>query len=104
MAPKQTDLPEMKGPGIELPKDKALDNLGDKFIELRDEKAKLASKLTDLEKRIVERMHEKGLKNYRFGDQEMEVKETKLHIKIKTVQKTKKIDMLNAFLSPPVLS
>lgn len=84
--PKPLELPAMEGVGVELPKDKTLDNLGDKFISIRDEKATLATKLSDLEKKIIERMGEKGLKSYRFGDQEMEVKETKLHVKVKSVK------------------
>lgn len=84
--PKPLDLPGVEGPGVSLPVDKALDKLGDEFIETRDKKAKLASKLGDLEKKIIEHMNEKGLKSYRFGDQEMEVKETKLHVKVKTVK------------------
>lgn len=84
--PKPQELPNLTGAGVELPSHKDLDRLGDKFTETRDEKAKLATKLSDLEKKIIELMTEKGLKNYRFGDQEMEVKETRLHVKVKTVK------------------
>lgn len=86
MPAKQPDLTGVEGPGVSLPKDKALDKLGDEFIETRDKKATLATKLGDLEKKIIDRMAEKGLKHYRFGDQEMDVVETKLHVKVKTVK------------------
>lgn len=86
MAPKAQDLPHMEGPGVALPKYKDLDKLGDKFIDIRDQKATLATKLGDTEKRIIELMRDKGLEVYRFGDQEMKIVETKLHVKVKAVQ------------------
>lgn len=84
--PKAQELPGVEGPGVSLPQYKDLDKLGDKFIEVRDEKAKLATKLADTEKKIIELMRDKGLEVYRFGDQEAKIVETKLHVKIKTVQ------------------
>lgn len=86
MPAKAQELPNMKGAGVELPSYKDLDLLGDKFTETRDEKAKLATKLSDLEKKIIDLMNEKGLTLYRFGDQQMEIKETKLHVQVKLVK------------------
>lgn len=31
-------------------------------------------------------MNERGLRNYRFGDQSMEIKESRLHVKVKSVK------------------
>jgi hypothetical protein len=76
----------MEGPGVALPKDKVLDKLGDKYIELRDKKAKLAEEITALDKKAVDRMTEMGITRYRFGDQEMIVKPGATHIKVRSVQ------------------
>lgn len=76
----------MEGPGVAPPKYKDLDRLGDKFIEVRDEKAELASKLGDIEVSIAEKMVEHGLNKYKFSDQEIILKPGKTHIKIKTVK------------------
>lgn len=83
---KQEDLPAMEGPGVSLPKFKDLDRLGDKFISLRDEKAELATKLGDVETNIVEKMIAHGISRYRFSDQEIILKPSTNHIKIKTVK------------------
>ncbi len=80
------DLPGIEGPGVALPEDKVLDKLGDKYIDLRDQKAKLAEEITALDKKAVERMTELNITRYRFGDQEMFVKQGDPHIKIRTVE------------------
>lgn len=84
--PKPQDLPGVEGPGVSVPKHKDLDRLGDKFIEIRDAKAKLAGDLTKQEQKIAELMLEKGISKYQFADQEIIVKQGKVHIKIKTVK------------------
>lgn len=76
----------MTGKGVEIPKFKDLDRLGDKFTSIRDEKAELATKLGDVEKSIVDKMAEHGLNKYRFGDQEIVLKPGHTHIKVKTVK------------------
>ena len=76
----------MEGPGVALPKFKDLDRLGDKFIEVRDEKAALATKLGEIELKIAEKMVEHDLSRYKFSDQEIILKPGKTHIKIKTVK------------------
>lgn len=88
MPRKQDDLPAMTGPGVEQPKFKDLDRLGDKFIEIRDEKAALATKLGEVEKKIADCMAEHSLLKYQFSDQEIVLKPGKNHIKIKTVKAT----------------
>ncbi len=80
------DLPGIKGEGVELPSDKVLDKLGEKYIDLRDQKAKLAEEITALDKKAVERLAELGWQRYRFRDQEMFVKQGDPHIKIRTVE------------------
>lgn len=56
----------MTGEGVALPKDRALDKLGDEFTDIRDKKAKLAEELGEIEMKIVERMNEKGVTRYVF--------------------------------------
>ncbi len=84
--PKPLDLPNMTGPGVAQEKYKDLDRLGDEFIELRDKKAETATKMRTVEKKLAEKMSEKGITRYRFGDQEMLIKIGPTHIKIKTVK------------------
>lgn len=84
--PKAQDLPNMDGPGVGVEKFKDLDRLGDKFIEIRDEKAALATKLRDTERKLAELMADKGITRYRFGDQEIVIKIGATHIKIKTIK------------------
>lgn len=86
MVAKTQDLPGVEGPGVSLPKFKDLDRLADKFIEVRDQKAELATKLGDLEKQIADKMIHHGLDRYKFSDQEVIIKTGKTHIKIKTVK------------------
>jgi len=86
MAAKSVDLPNMKGPGVELPKFKDLDRLADRFIEIRDEKAKLAGDLAKQEAKIAECMVEHDITRYQFSDQEVILKPGKTHVKIKTVK------------------
>lgn len=88
MPAKTQDLPGVEGPGVSLPKYKDLDRLADKFIEVRDEKAALATKLGEIEKKIADAMIEHQLSRYKFSDQEVVLKEGKIHIKIKTVKAT----------------
>lgn len=82
--PKQTELP-VSGPGVSQQKFKDLDKLGDEFIEIRDDKAELAEKMTAVTAAIVKAMHEHEIDIYRFGDQEIEIVSGKEKIKIKTV-------------------
>jgi len=89
---KVQELPAMEGPGVGVVKDKALDSLGDEFIEVRDKKALLATELGTLEEKILDRMKTKGMTTYRFGDQEIVFKPGNDHIKIKTI-KTIKADV-----------
>jgi hypothetical protein len=86
MRPKTKDLPGIEGPGVGQTADKKLDKLGDEFIDVRDQKAKLAEQLTGIETKAAERMGELGITRYRFSDQEMFLKPGKTHIKVKTVK------------------
>lgn len=83
--PKQKDLP-ISGEGIAPEPDKKLDNLCDEFIELRDDKAKLAEDLGVCEVKILDRMVELNREEHRFGDQLAKIKKGKNRIKIKTVK------------------
>lgn len=65
---------------------KELDRLGDKFIEIRDDKADLAGKLTKVEAQMAEIMEEHGVTKYQFSDQEIILKRGKVHVKIKSVK------------------
>jgi len=80
--PKQNDMP-FEGPGVALPKIKELDKLGDKFVELRDQKADLNIRIADLEKEIIQLMHANGIAKYLLDGQTLELKEATLHVKIK---------------------
>lgn len=82
--PKQEEIP-MEGPGVSPIKDKKLDKLCDKFIEIRDGKAKLAEELGATETEILARMAELKIEVHRFGDQIAKIKTGKNHVKIKTV-------------------
>lgn len=84
--PTPQDLPGVDGPGVSRPKYKDLDKLADKFCELRDGKANLASEMGDVEKKIIEKMDEHGLSVYHYGDQKVELKGASIHIKVKTVK------------------
>ena len=84
--PQVQDLPEMNGPGVALPRFKDIDRLADKFIEVRDEKATLATKLGGIETQIAEKMVEHGIEKYQFSDQEVILKKGKTHVKVKTVK------------------
>ena len=59
---KVQELPAMTGPGVEVPKFKALDALADEFIDVRDKKAKLAEQQGLLEEKIDGFMYEPFLR------------------------------------------
>ncbi len=81
---KQSEMP-IEGPGVSVMKDKKLDSLCDKFIDLRDSKAKLAEKIGETEVQILDRMGELKITKHRFADQLAEIKIGKDHVKIRTV-------------------
>lgn len=83
--PKQEEIP-IEGPGVAPVKDKKLDNLCDKFIELRDERASVTEKMSETETKILDRMGELKVLVHRFADQIATIKPGKPHVKIKTVQ------------------
>lgn len=83
--PKQTEIP-MEGQGVAPTKIKELDRLGDKYVEIRDEKAELATKLGDVERRMADIMIENGMSKYQWSDQEMIIKPGKTHVTVKTVK------------------
>lgn len=83
--PKQEEI-ALEGAGVAPVKDKKLDALCDKFIDLRDEKAALAEKLGQTEAQILERMAELGITIHRFADQEARINPGKSHVKVKTVK------------------
>jgi hypothetical protein len=76
----------MEGPGVAPVRFKDIDRLADQFIEVRDEKAALATKLGGIEEKIAEKMVEHGIERYQFSDQEVILKKGKTHIKVKTVK------------------
>lgn len=86
MAKKQPDLAGIEGPGVAPVQDKKLEKLGDEFCEIRDAKSALAEKLTAVETKIIDRMHELQITRFRFSDQEAVIKGGKLKVKIKTVK------------------
>lgn len=86
MAEKQTDALEDAGPGVGKYKDKKLEALADKFADCRDEKAALATQMTEIEGKIIERMQEAKIPLFRYSDREVRIKPGKNHIKIKTVK------------------
>lgn len=85
--PVQTEIESFEGQeGVMPKKDKKLDTLCDKFIELRDERAALAEQLGATETKILDRMAELKLTLHRFADQEATIKPGKPHVKIRTVK------------------
>lgn len=76
----------MQGEGVAPVRYKDIDRLADKFIEIRDEKAELAGKLSKIETQIAELMVDHGISKYTFSDQEVILKPGKTHVKIKTVK------------------
>lgn len=84
--PRQDDIPGVEGPGVSPPKIKELDRLGDKYVEIRDEKAKLATKLGEVEKKMADIMIDNGMNKYQWSDQEMIIKPGRTHVTVKTVK------------------
>ena len=84
--PQSQDLDLGNSPGVSLPKIKALETLGYKFIDIRDKKSELAEELGAIETKMLDLMAEKGIERYRFGDQELLLKKGKNHAKVRTVK------------------
>lgn len=83
--PKQSVIP-LEGKGVAEVIDKKLTTLADDYMDTRDQKATLATKLNELEKKMLDRMGELGITKYRFSDQLLERKDGAVHVKIKTVK------------------
>ncbi len=84
--PKSEDLPGIEGEGVAPPRYKDIDRLADKFIDVRDQKAELATQLTKIEGQIAEAMADHGIAKYKFSDQEVILKTGKTHIKVRTIK------------------
>jgi hypothetical protein len=84
--PTQNEIDLGSAPGVSVPKDKKLDKLGSEFIDVRDQKAALAETITALETKIFDRMDELDLKEYRFADQVLTIKNGSRKVKVKTVK------------------
>jgi len=84
--PQSQDLNLGNAPGVSLPKIKALETLGYKFIDIRDQKSELAEELGAIETKMLDLMAEKGIERYRFGDQELILKKGKNHAKVRTIK------------------
>lgn len=83
---KAVDLPGITGRGVAIEQHDDLDEMGDELDELRTKKSKLAERVTEVEKRALNRMGELGLASYRFSDRIMQISEGKDHVKVKTVK------------------
>jgi hypothetical protein len=84
--PQSQDLSLGNAPGVSLPKIKALETLGYKFIDIRDQKSELAEELGAIETKMLDLMAEKGIERYRFGDQGLILKKGKNHAKVRTIK------------------
>lgn len=86
MAKQQDAFADNDQPGVGVVKDKVLDRLADEFSEKKEQKAELATEMTAIEGKIIDRMIEKNIKVYRYSDREVRIKDGKSHIKVKTVK------------------
>ena len=82
---KQEEMP-IEGPGVSVPRYRDIDRLADEFHELLTERAEISEKIGTVEKKILEKMVEKGLTSYKYRDQQVVFKVGKNHIKIKTIK------------------
>lgn len=82
---RQSEMP-IEGPGVSVPRIAAIDRLADQLDDVLEEKATLATKVTELEGKLIEKMEEHGLKKYRYRDREVIYKPGKIHVKLKTVK------------------
>lgn len=83
---KPQDLPHMEGPGVAPLKIKELDRLGDKMNDLLEERGKISANVTKVEGQMAEIMQERGIAKYHWSDKVMEIKQGKVHVKVKTVR------------------
>lgn len=86
MAPKIQELPGVEGPGVSPLKIKELDRLGDKMNDLLEERGKISANVTKVEGQMAEIMQERGIAKYHWADKVMEIKQGKVHVKVKTVR------------------
>lgn len=83
--PKEEDLPGVEGPGVAPVKDKRLEGLADDFVEDRDAKSELAEKMTATEAKIIDRMLELNIREFKYADKVVRIKPNKTHVSVKTV-------------------
>lgn len=82
---KQAEI-DISGPGVAPVKDRKLDSLCDKFVELKDNRATITEEIGDTEAMILDRMGELGIKVHKFGDQIATIKDGKRHVKTKLIR------------------
>lgn len=93
----------MTGPGVEKPRYKDLDRLGDAFVNVDDKIDELKGELDAIEQKIILKMKELNMGRYRFGSDdkpfEIIIKEGVVHAKVKELkvkdgQARRKLDQL----------
>lgn len=83
---KTEDLPAMDGPGVGKIKDKRLESLADEHVDVKSRKAELASELTAIDGKIIDRMIEIGVKVFTYSDKRVKIVEGKDKVSVVTVE------------------
>lgn len=82
--PKQDDLPTIEGEGVAPKRIKALDVLGDKYVEVRDRYNEWKDKEQMAKADLIAKMEELKISVYRYGDHEIDLTK-KVNVKVKNV-------------------
>ena len=82
---KQDEL-GISGPGVSPVVHKDIDRLADQLHDVLEEKSELATEVTKLTGKIVEKMNEYQITKYKFRDQEVIIEGGKVKVKLKTVK------------------
>lgn len=78
----------MEGEGVAQKRIKALDVLGDKYVEARDNRQAAGEEEIVAKANLIAKMQELGIKVYRYGDHEIDLLEGKVNVKVKNVDGT----------------
>lgn len=73
MPSKTEDLPAMTGPGVGTNKIKALDVAVEAWRDVVDKRMALTKKEVETRQKVVDLMHQNGLTNYPYGDEQQVV-------------------------------
>ena len=86
MAKRQSELPEMEGPGVGVQKYKDIDAAADHYVEVRDKRMALTEKEIAAREEVTVAMQAHGLLCYNYDDMKVELISGKPRVRVRNAE------------------